>query len=207
MVRGFLLNNQLTDFSFAPADAEGSPIANRVEGGKRPRSSMASTIVLDGDGRPELLTGSPGGSKIIGYVAHSVYAVYDFGMDPQSAADLPHYQNDNEGATLLERPIANVTTEYDYEGLVRELEGRGHAVKGEEMRSGLGIIAAQRAEDGATVLSGGADPRRGGVAGGAEVGADAPRCAGAGPASGGTETVKWHRHTAIFVTRRDTDII
>jgi gamma-glutamyltranspeptidase/glutathione hydrolase len=78
MTNGFLLNNELTDFSFAPAGEDGLAIANRVEGGKRPRSSMAPTIVLR-DGRPVLLTGSPGGAAIIDYVALSLIALLDWG--------------------------------------------------------------------------------------------------------------------------------
>ncbi len=91
MVRGFLLNNELTDFSFVP-DLGGVPIANRVEPGKRPRSSMAPTIVYR-DGKPWLAIGSPGGSRIIGYVAKTLVAVIDWGMDVQAAIDLPHLVN------------------------------------------------------------------------------------------------------------------
>ena len=83
MVGGFLLNNELTDFSFQ-SHAEGVPIANRVEPGKRPRSSMAPTIVMK-DGKPVLAVGSPGGSRIIGYVAGAIVAHLDWGMDVQSA--------------------------------------------------------------------------------------------------------------------------
>lgn len=92
-VKGFLLNNQLTDFSFSPTDEDGRPIANRVEPGKRPRSSMSPTIVLGQHAKPILLTGSPGGSRIIGYTAQSVMAALDWGMDPQEAASLPHIQS------------------------------------------------------------------------------------------------------------------
>src|SRR5690606_36739628 len=82
------LNNELTDFSFAP-EADGKPVANRAEAGKRPRSSMAPTIVFRDD-RPVLLTGSPGGANIINYVALSLVALLDWNMDPQHAVDLPH---------------------------------------------------------------------------------------------------------------------
>ena len=75
---GFLLNNELTDFSFAPVDANGTAIANAVAGGKRPRSSMAPTIVLDSQGNPEIVTGSPGGSQIILYVVKSLVAMLDW---------------------------------------------------------------------------------------------------------------------------------
>jgi len=89
MVRGFLLNNELTEFSFAP-ERDGRAIANRVEGGKRPRSSMSPTIVLDREGRLHAVAGSPGGARIIGYVAHALVALVDWGMTPQQAATLPH---------------------------------------------------------------------------------------------------------------------
>jgi gamma-glutamyltranspeptidase/glutathione hydrolase len=72
MVRGFLLNNELTDFSFSPVDPEGMPIANRVQPNKRPRSSMSPMIVFDDEGKVKLVTGSPGGSRIIGYTAQSI---------------------------------------------------------------------------------------------------------------------------------------
>ncbi|MEL6921949.1 MAG: gamma-glutamyltransferase, partial [Pseudomonadota bacterium] len=91
MVNGFLLNNELTDFSFR-SHRDGAPIANRVEPGKRPRSSMSPTIVLR-DGEPVLVIGSPGGSRIIGYVAHSVVGVLDWGMDVQTAVSTPHRVN------------------------------------------------------------------------------------------------------------------
>jgi gamma-glutamyltranspeptidase/glutathione hydrolase len=97
MVRGFLLNNQITDFSFESVDEFGAPIANRVQPKKRPRSSMSPTmIVVDPDtGVPIYLTGSPGGSRIIGYVCQSLVSMLDFGFDPQEAANTPHYQNRN----------------------------------------------------------------------------------------------------------------
>ena len=91
MVRGFLLNNELTDFSFR-SHRDGIPVANRVEPGKRPRSSMAPTIVLK-DGKPVLVVGSPGGSRIIGYVAKTIIAHLDWGMDVQAAVDSAHLVN------------------------------------------------------------------------------------------------------------------
>ena len=169
MVNGFLLNNELTDFSFAPFDEEGNPIANRVEGRKRPRSSMSPTIILDENGKPELLTGSPGGTSIIGYTAQSIYNMYDFGLDPQSAAGLPHYQNQNEEATLLETPVANVTADYDVSDLSGKLESRGHVVSLGELQSGLGIIMVQ--DD---TFIGGADLRRDGTVGGSDQSDDEP---------------------------------
>ena len=158
--RGFLLNNQLTDFSFAPRGDGGRPVANRVEANKRPRSSMAPTLVFDARGRLEWLTGSPGGSRIIGYVAQSLVNVIDFGLDPQEAIDVPHYMNRN-GRTELERPVPGVTVDYDAEALARVLAARGHGVDFVEQVSGLGVIQAI----GGGFL-GGADRRRDGAVGG-----------------------------------------
>lgn len=150
MVRGFLLNNQLTDFSFRP-EVDGRPVANRVEGGKRPRSSMSPTIVLDEDGDFVLAIGSPGGSRIIGYVAERLVAFIDWGLDAQAAIDLPNYTNRN-GPTELEKNTA-VTRHAE------ELRRRGHVLEVETMTSGLHAIA--RTANGR--LQGGADPRREGV--------------------------------------------
>ncbi len=157
---GFLLNNELTDFSFRPTDAEGTPIANRVQPGKRPRSSMSPTIVLDGDGNLELVTGSPGGSRIIGYTAQSIVNVLDFGLDAQEAVNVPHHQNRN-GSTNLETPIPGVTNDYDVEALAAALEARDHPVSIGAMTSGLSVIHVT--DDG---LVGGADLRRDGSVGG-----------------------------------------
>lgn len=157
---GFLLNNELTDFSFAAADAEGTPIANRVQPGKRPRSSMSPTIVRDAEGRLELVTGSPGGSRIIGYTAQSIVNVIDFGLDPQQAINVPHVQNNN-GSTALEPPIPGVTLDYDVAALRAALEARGHPVTVTEQASGLSVIQVT-----SEALVGGADYRRDGSIGG-----------------------------------------
>ena len=103
---GFLLNNELTDFSFAPTD-HGKPVANRVEGGKRPRSAMSPTIVYDKVGRVAIVAGSPGGSAIINYVAKTLVAIIDWDLDPQAAIALPNFGSRN-GPTELERntPVA-----------------------------------------------------------------------------------------------------
>lgn len=154
-VRGFLLNNQLTDFSFAPADDDGAVVANRVEPGKRPRSSMSPTIVLDGDGGFRLAIGSPGGSRIIGYVARTLVGVLDLGLTVQQAIDLPNFVNRN-GATDLE-DVAEV------EEMKRALEAMGHTVEVRGLNSGLHGI-----ERVGGVWRGGADPRREGVVLGAE---------------------------------------
>ncbi len=160
MVRGFLLNNELTDFSFQPADGAGNPIANRVEGGKRPRSSMSPTIVFDDAGRVEIVTGSPGGSRIIGYTAQSIMNMIDFGRDPQEAINLPHYGNRNS-STELETAIPGVTGPGDAASLQDGLEALGHPVSVRALTSGLSIILVT--DDG---LVGGADQRRDGAVGG-----------------------------------------
>jgi len=150
---GFLLNNQLTDFSFAPVDAAGLPVANRPEAGKRPRSSMAPTIVLDADGEPVFALGTPGGSRIIGFVALALVGLIDWGLDPAAAAALPLLTNRN-GTTDLE---AN----RGLEPLGEALAARGHTVGYAAMTSGFAILAIT--PEG---LLGGADPRREGLAAG-----------------------------------------
>ena len=169
MVHGFLLNNELTDFSFNPTGSDGVPVANRVQPNKRPRSSMSPTIVFDAQDNVELVTGSPGGSRIIGYTAQSIVNVFDFGFDPQEAINVPHYQNRN-GSTDIEKPIPGVTNDYDAEGLEQELEEAcpasspcGHSVNVRDLTSGLSLILVT--EDG---LVGGADQRRDGTVGGSD---------------------------------------
>lgn len=161
MVRGFLLNNELTDFSFRPADSEGNPIANRVAGGKRPRSSMSPSIVFDESDEVEIVTGSPGGSRIIGYTAQSIMNMIDFGLDPQQAINSPHYGNRN-GSTELEAEIPGVTGPGDAKTLRVGLEALGHPISSNgTLTSGLSIIHVT--DDG---LVGGADQRRDGAVGG-----------------------------------------
>lgn len=150
MVGGFLLNNELTDFSFKPEDG-GLPVANRVEPGKRPRSSMAPTIVFDPSGKLYAVVGSPGGSSIINYVAKTLVALLDWGMDPQAAATYPNMGSRN-GPTEVEAGTPLV-------GLVSALEAKGHTVKALDLTSGTQAIVVK--PDG---LWGGADPRREGVA-------------------------------------------
>ena len=150
MAAGFILNNQLTDFSFAPQAVHG-PAANRVQPGKRPRSSMAPTLILDREGRLVATLGSPGGSRIIGFVVQSVIALLDWGLDAQAALSLPRHVNRN-GATELE------------EGTVLERLAPALAALGHEVRIGplvSGLHAVRRIDGG---LEGGADPRREGVA-------------------------------------------
>lgn len=146
MVHGFLLNNQLTDFSFRPSDG-GFPVANRVEAGKRPRSSMAPTIVYDPAGRIKMVTGSPGGSAIINYVAKSLIGVLDWRLDAQAAIELPNVGSRN-GPTELERGTR--ATE-----LSEKLRALGHEVEITEFNSGLHSIVREGRH-----WVGGADPRR-----------------------------------------------
>jgi len=153
MVRGFLLNNQLTDFSFSPTTPDGKAIANRVEPRKRPRSSMAPTMVFDRQGKLVMAVGSAGGARIINYVAQALIAVLDWKLDSQQALSLPHYGN-RDGATELEAKTSLVN-------LQQSLEAIGHSVQVVEQTSGSHAIV--RTEKG---LVGGADPRREGIASG-----------------------------------------
>jgi gamma-glutamyltranspeptidase/glutathione hydrolase len=149
---GYLLNNELTDFSFAPADAQGRPIANRVQPGKRPRSSMSPTLVFDAaSGALRMSAGSPGGAAIIHFTAKTLLGTLAFGLDAQRAIDLPNFGSLN-GPTLLERGRLDAAT-------VDALRARGHAVQEVEMTSGLQAI--ERTPSG---WFGGADPRREGIA-------------------------------------------
>ncbi len=150
MVRGFLLNNQLTDFSFVAAQ-DGKPVANRIEPGKRPRSSMAPTMVFDRDGELVLLLGSAGGSAIINHVVKTLVGVLDGKLDVQQAIALPNFGSRN-GPTELELGTAA-------EGWAQPLRALGHEVRIIDMTSG--VHAIQRTADG---WRSGADPRREGAA-------------------------------------------
>ncbi len=150
MASGFLLNNQLTDFSFVP-EQDGQPVANRVQPGKRPRSSMAPTLVFDASGKLHMVVGSPGGSLIIGYVVKALVATLDWKLDIQAAIDLPNMTSRND-ATEIEAGT-------DAQTLEAALVAMGHTVRRIDMTSGIhGIV---RSGEGWT---GGADPRREGVA-------------------------------------------
>lgn len=156
MVQGFLLNNQMTDFSFIPEE-NGQPVANRVEPGKRPRSAMAPTLVFDRKSGELLATvGSPGGSQIIEYVSKSLVAMLDWNLDPQAAISLPNFGSRN-GATELEAGLFSP-------GLKQALQDKGHTLSEIEMTSGIQAIVRTRDAQGKVSLSGGADPRREGEA-------------------------------------------
>ncbi|WP_353185750.1 gamma-glutamyltransferase [Bosea sp. (in: a-proteobacteria)] len=147
---GFLLNNELTDFNFTPEE-DGKPVANRVEPGKRPRSSMAPTLVFDAFGRLHAVVGSPGGSQIIEFVAKTLVALLDWRMDPQQAADFGNFGSRN-GPTELEAGT-------EAEAWKPALEAKGHKVQIMEMTSGTQVIV--KTPEG---FLGGADGRREGVA-------------------------------------------
>ncbi|MEZ8296405.1 gamma-glutamyltransferase [Vibrio splendidus] len=149
MVRGFLLNNELTDFSFKTHN-DGKPIANRLEPGKRPRSSMAPTIIMQDD-KPYMAIGSPGGSRIIGYVAQAIIAHTQWDMDIQQAINQPHFLN-RFGTLDLEKGTSA-------ENFTPELEKMGFEVNVRDLNSGLHAIRITK--DG---LEGAADPRREGAA-------------------------------------------
>ncbi|MCZ2723164.1 gamma-glutamyltransferase [Marinomonas sp. 15G1-11] len=148
MSNGFLLNNELTDFSFK-SHQDGYPIANRIEPGKRPRSSMSPTIVMK-EGRPYLVVGSPGGSRIIGYVSKTLIAHMEWGMDIQSAISLPNMLN-RFGTYDLEKGTSA-------ESFEAPLTAMGFKVNVRDLNSGIQGILVQEGK-----LLGGADPRREGI--------------------------------------------
>ncbi|MBA3588708.1 gamma-glutamyltransferase family protein [Methylibium sp.] len=168
MARGFILNNELTDFSAAPSDADG-PIANRVAPGKRPRSSMAPTLVFrqaDDGSRGDFLmgTGSPGGSTIIQYVVKTVVGVLDWGLDAQQATSLVNFGAQNSPTTIVgvEHPNVDETDDGANDPLVTGLRSLGHTVSVNQQSSGVGTVIVSE-DDGEPVLTGGADPRREGI--------------------------------------------
>ena len=172
MAAGFILNNQLTDFSFQPRDSDGLLVANAVGPNKRPRSSMAPVIVFNPEGEFLFTSGSPGGSSIIAYTAKTIVGILDWGLSPQDAIELPNVIARNGRVAVEAKGLKDeISGEIDRgspaeefglpESLIKGLESRGHKVrrsKGEF--SGIHII--YRDEDG--TLMGGADPRREGVA-------------------------------------------
>lgn len=150
-VQGFLLNNQLTDFAFLP-EQNGVSVANRVEPGKRPRSSTAPTIVLDAAGRPEILLGSAGGARIIGHVAQTLVALLDWTLPPDQAVALPRIGVIGTGPVELEAGTVAAA-------LVAEMEILGHRTDVRDNPSGLAVLRVTPAG-----LLGAADPRRDGIA-------------------------------------------
>ena len=155
-VGGFLLNNQLTDFSWS-AEKDGKPVANRMEPGKRPLSSMAPSFVFDADGALYAVVGSAGGPRIINYVARALVALLDGKLEPTAAVALPHI-GPRPGATDVERGTAA-------ESLIAELEQRGHVIAKSEMTSGTHLIVREII-DGKPGWAGAVDPRREGLAAG-----------------------------------------
>ncbi|MGZ9740753.1 gamma-glutamyltransferase [Pseudomonas sp. GNP012] len=156
MVQGFMLNNEMTDFSFIPEE-NGQKVANRVEPGKRPRSSMAPTLIFDRQSGEFLATvGSPGGSQIIEYVAKSTIGLLDWNLDAQAAINLPNFGSRN-GPTELEQGQFSPA-------LIQALKDKGHSVSEIDMTSGTQAIARVKDAQGKASLTGGADPRREGQA-------------------------------------------
>lgn len=151
---GFMLNNQLTDFSLNPVGTDGRPVANRVEAGKRPRSSMAPTLVFDRDGKLLMVAGSPGGPVIIHYVAKVLTGALAWGLPVQQAVDLPNFGHFNGGALIVERGALTAPQ-------LADLRGRGHNVVETDLTSGLQVLMRVDGEQGG--WAGGADPRREGV--------------------------------------------
>ena len=156
---GFLLNNELTDFNYNPNDAAGKPTANRVQPGKRPRSSMSPTIVFDkADGKVVLTGGSPGGALIIHYTAKTIYGMLNWGLNAQQAINLPNFAAASAPTLLEEKRFPAAT--------VDSLKSRGHEVREQAMTSGLQAIGRANlnaASGGGSGWFGGADPRREGV--------------------------------------------
>ena len=158
---GFLLNNQLTDFSFTPQDAQGRPVANRVEPGKRPRSSMSPTLVFErATGQLVMSLGSPGGAAIIHYTAKTLLGTLAWGLGPQAAIDLPNFVHTNGPALMLEKGRFDAAT-------LQALGERGYAVQQPELTSGLQALTSPKAQPPGpwrgVAGRGGADPRREGV--------------------------------------------
>lgn len=151
MVRGFMLNNQLTDFTFAP-EKDGLMVANRVEAGKRPLSSMSPTIVLDAQGRPVITVGSPGGPLIISFVAKTLIGILDWGLGIQPAIDLSNYIYFGD-SLYVERGSALAAKADDLKAL-------GYKVSEGGLTSGLHGIVIHYEDDGGRWFEGGADPRR-----------------------------------------------
>ena len=155
MVKGFLLNNELTDFSFVPQDPQGRWVANRVQANKRPRSSMSPTLVFDkATGQLVMSVGSPGGAMIIHFTAKTLYGVLNWGLSPQQAIDLPNFG-------VVTTPVWLEAQRFS-PSMAEALRARGADVRELAMPSGLQAIVRQRVEGREAWVSG-ADPRREGV--------------------------------------------
>ena len=154
---GFILNNQLTDFNAEPLNEDGTPAANRVAGAKRPRSSMAPTLLFNEDGSLAMALGSPGGSLIIQYVVKTLLGITDWGLNVQQAVSAPNFGARNQASTNIgnEHPEVDDVSTADE---VENLQGKGHEVDLKELTSG--ISALRITPDG---IYGGADPRREGI--------------------------------------------
>ena len=155
---GFLLNNELTDFSFAPTGSDGKPIANRVEPGKRPRSSMSPTLVIDKTtGKVVMSAGSPGGALIIHFTAKTLIGTLNWGLNAQEAINLPNFGSLN-GPSILE--VNRFAPK-----VVEALKTKGHEIREVDMTSGLQAIERTTAPNSSIYngFFGGADPRREGV--------------------------------------------
>jgi gamma-glutamyltranspeptidase / glutathione hydrolase len=164
MVDGFILNNQLTDFAAEPAGPDGTPVANRVQPGKRPRSTMAPTLVFDqsasGRGPLYAVLGSPGGSVIIQFVVKTVVGMLDWGLDPQQAVSMVDFGAANSSKTNVggEHPAIDISDNGDHDPLVQGLRALSHQVDLADQSSGLSAIVRSRSG-----WVGGADPRREGL--------------------------------------------
>ena len=152
MTSGFLLNNQMTDFSFYPKDKEGNLIANRPQGKKKPRSSMSPTLVFDSEGDLRIILGSPGGSQIICYVAASLVRVIDLNIRLENITEQPNICNRGFKSDIESGTIGDILT--------KGLENKGHKINRKNMTSGIHMIY----KDNAKKLSGIADQRREGTA-------------------------------------------
>lgn len=160
MVDGFLLSNQLTDFSINPTDAKGNLVANRIEANKRPRSTMAPTLVFKGTelGDFYIATGSPGGGTIIQFVVKSLVGILDWNMDVQQATSLVNFGATNSLSTNIDS--SNPTL--DLLALVTELQSKGHVVNQAAQSSGISTIM-KVAINQQKKYAGGVDPRREGL--------------------------------------------
>lgn len=154
LVRGVFLNNEMTDFAFVP-EKEGKPVANRVQPGKRPRSSMSPALVFDAQGRFVLAVGSAGGSRIIAHTLKTIIAVLDWDMSPQRAIEYPNFFRSAQGLAIEPGPMLDATK--------AGLEAMGHKLTVQKNVSGLQAIQARYGADGSVTYIGGADPRREGI--------------------------------------------